>query len=547
MIQLRGVVTSAELNKPISGVEILIRKESGVIEQGAYSDNRGNWAIQKGQATNTFIFRKPGFVTKAYNSIDPPEVVRLLEDRLIGYMEKLWFLPGEQASAYVHAPSRFTAKLCRHGLRKEVVLFLGEFESFAQNVPDAYFVDRGLSWKNPIIYEIPADARPGLYSLLLEAEGEESFAIPMVVSTPTQEQGKNSKLLVLASTNTWQMYNIWGGRSRYRNFEDDISSQFLALEPTNAYLATRRRLIRLLPISVRMSLQRVLGRASISPESQSWRYKKLSIRRPFTNCALEEEDSFSPFTNHLAAGEWRVLTWLEREGIPYDVVSGFELHEQPALLSKYKAIILSTHCEYWTREMFEGLKDNHQSCGLWILNISGNSIYREIQLLEDGSSQWRGVFHHNSADEAELLGVRLCVEAYGTCAPYKVLLPEHWVFEGAPLNSSRFFGTMSLNQNTPLRYGHRYDPGRSGLENGLAGTGASGWEVDRLAKSAPLDVKVVAKGMHRRGCSHMVVRESDGRRGGTFSVSSIVFGGSLLIDAVSSVMLQNVIKKALKD
>ncbi len=42
---------------------------------------------------------------------------------------------------------------------------------------------------------------------------------------------------------------------------------------------------------------------------------------------------------------------------------------------------------------------------------------------------------------------------------------------------------MSLNQNTTKDY-VRYDPGRPGLEDGLEGVGASGWEVDRLSKTA---------------------------------------------------------------
>ena len=65
---------------------------------------------------------------------------------------------------------------------------------------------------------------------------------------------------------------------------------------------------------------------------------------------------------------------------------------------------------------------------------------------------------------------------YGTCAPYKILKPEYWAFEGIPINCRYpFFGEKSLLQNT-RKYNQRYDPGRPGLDDGLLGSGASGWE-----------------------------------------------------------------------
>jgi len=122
---------------------------------------------------------------------------------------------------------------------------------------------------------------------------------------------------------------------------------------------------------------RILSHALRLPRGVSlWREKRLGAK---SRTAMVEG------LTHLAAGEWRLLAWLEREGYSYDIISGYELHNNPDPTNNYKAIILNTHCEYWSQHMFSKLKDFHEHNRGWILNISGNSIYREVDFFEDGS------------------------------------------------------------------------------------------------------------------------------------------------------------------
>lgn len=470
-------------------------------------------------------FQKDGYVAKEFKADELPSKIRLLEDKLIGYQVKLWFLPGEQIKAFIHAPELFTAKIFRHGLQKKLSLDLGHFPPQQQQVPDKHFVEDGLNWRASIEYTMPHDAIPGIYSLLLQSKNEK-FAIPFIVSTPPSKYGKRSKILVLASTNTWQSYNLWGGRSRYRNFEDGLTEGVATPSTISSIKAT---IGPLLPEFIKKSI-RILLREN--RERISWMFKKLTIKRPFTNCGLEEDNPFRPFTNHLAAGEWRLLAWLEREGYNYDIIPGYELHNNPELLKNYRCLILNTHCEYWTREMYDGLKKFHEEENGWILNISGNSIYREIEFFSDGSTRCVSLsFKDSCEDETQILGVRFSSSDYATCAPYKILKPNHWVFQRVPIPKSKVFGGLSLNQNT---------------QNTLDGVGASGWETDKLCKSSPRDIKLVAKGLNSKGGADMVVRESNGKRGGMFSASSIVFGSCLLIDNTSSIIVKNVLSRALK-
>ncbi|MCW8930057.1 MAG: hypothetical protein OQL19_07475, partial [Gammaproteobacteria bacterium] len=282
----------------------------------------------------------------------------------------------------------------------------------------------------------------------------------------------------------------------------------------------------------------------IKYQPPSWKFKKLTIKRPYSNCLLEGSSVYLPFTNHLASAEWRLLAWLERENINYDLISGFELHKNPEVLSQYNALILSSHCEYWTREMYDAVYKSHTNNHLWLLNLSGNTMYREIEFYPDGSTRCVSLsFAQSYADESQLTAVRFSMNDYGTCAPYKILKPEHWCFKGIPINKNYpIFGEKSLLQNT-LQSSNRYDPGRPGLASGLTGSGASGWETDKLTTTAPKDSILIAKGMNKGGGADMIIREPYGHRGGLFTASSITFGSSLLIDYTASELLKNILSK----
>lgn len=539
MNEKKGIVKTAELAEPIEGVEIRCTDEDGVVIIQAATDEEGNWSIRDVPATATVHFEKEGFVSKPFSPEDLPETVRLLEDRLIGYQDRLWFHPGEEVTARIHAPASYDATLFRHGLEKKAVARFPDNPPNTQQVPDEIFVEDGLEWDSSLTYRIPETAEPGLYSLLLESKGQRDFAVPFVVSTPKDAYDR-SDVLVLASTNNWISYNVWGGRNRYRNFEDGLSEPYL-WDPS-FFTELLARAGKMAPRRLVRAVKRIVGMPPSDPE---WKFKRLGIKRPFTNCALEADHVMHPFTNHLAAGEWRVLAWLEREQVPYDILSCFELHHNPEILRDYKAIVLSTHCEYWSREMYYALKKYHLENSLSILNLSGNSIYREVEFFDDGSHRCVSLkFSESVEDETQLIGVRFTEGDFATAAPYKILEPEHWLFQDLDTDGWRYFGQKSLNRRLPGRT-DRYDPGKPGVKSGLQGEGASGWETDKLSPTAPGDFVKVAKGQNPWGGADMVVREAEGNRGGVFSASSITFGGALLIDDFCSGLTKNALNRFL--
>src|SRR5205807_1954944 len=81
-------------------------------------------------------------------------------------------------------------------------------------VPDGHFVERGVGWDNGFGVHrqvIAAPERSGLYYFHAKGESGAFFSFPLVVA-PIRSC---STIAVLASTNTWNAYNAFGGRSNY--------------------------------------------------------------------------------------------------------------------------------------------------------------------------------------------------------------------------------------------------------------------------------------------------------------------------------------------
>jgi hypothetical protein len=525
---ISGTVASASQSAPLEGVRISAIRPDGAPVTEVLSDADGRWVIENVAGAALLAFSKEGYLPKSLAVGSAAGLtIRLLEERLIGYQKRLWAQPGQNVAVLVNSPKPYRAQLLRHGIATETVMELGPFDPISQEVPDGNFVDRGLNWREAFSYTIPPEARPGLYSLrLLEIDQRDCYGITFVVSSPIKNRTAPAGLLVLASTNTWQSYNSWGGRSRYRNYEDQKPSPAAIRAGVNKFART------LLPAKVRVWIKRSLGMhepVQVQDSPKDWRFRRLSIRRPFPNCFIMDDDPLKSFSSHLAAGEWRVLAWLEREGIPYDIISGWELSQYPERVFGYKALMLNTHCEYWTRAMVLAVK-RFEAQGGWLLNLSGNSMYREIECFEDGSTRCISLrLSESIEDESALLGVCFSMAGYRTCAPFEVRNHEHWAFQGTKLKNGDLFAKESLNHPT----------------NGT-GDGGSGHETDKMTPAAPSCTVLLARGVNPKdGGADMVIIENPQGRGGVFSASSITFGGSLLIDDPSSRLVHNLITRAL--
>lgn len=461
-----------------------------------------------------------------------PYQFRLLPDGLLGYMWPKWVRGGERSEFRVHAVEQYKLELWRYGFRKELVQTVGWFDEHGplatmQISPDGDYTQTGVQWNktgytNPHhLQYVTAPARSGLYYLHAATDSGRFFSFPWIVAPATPA----ASIAVLASNITWNAYNNFGGRSNY------IHPDALPPAPT---------------INARMDLLRYIDPLHAAYNAE--RYLPLSFDRPEPlNFIPADEQVTDPIegraSSHVAPAEWRLLGWLEREGFAYDYYAETQFHQGVLDLDAYKIVILSTHPEYWSKDMYYRLKAWVYERGGKLLYLGGNGLNCEVEfpspdtmIVQNGKLgggpfsmfKERGLesrFHVRQESEANLLGV-VCTEAgIMTAAPYGVVDETHWVFAGTGLRNGDTFGERSLHMRVP--------------------GGASGHETDKISASSPRNVRLLAKGLNPDEGGGQITYYDTPSGGAVYSVGSIAYPSSILVDGAVSRITANVLSRFL--
>lgn len=466
---------------------------------------------------------RPGFGCKRVtaNVGDTPIHFRLLSDRLLGYAWPKWCRGGEAVEFRVHAVEPYKLGLWRYGLKKEFIRNIGWYDNHGpravmQTVPDGHFVERGVRWDNGFGLHRQVIAAPevsGLYAFHARTESGEFFSFPLVVA-PAKPR---AAIAVLASTNTWNAYNAFGGRSNY----------IMAARMIDA------------PI---VNAKSDLPRYKLKDYGE-WKsaevFEPLSFDRPEPyNHVPEDVECTDPIEGrqscHLAPAEWRLLGWLEQQGHRYDLYSDYQLHAGILDLDAYRVLILSVHPEYWSAEAYWAVKKWVFERGGRLMYLGGNGLNCRIEFLDGGAAmrclnQWpagsESRFHAQVESEANLLGVVYTDPGAMTVAPYEVLEPDHWVFAGTWLKRGDLFGLKTLHE----RYGD----------------GGSGHETDKVSPSSPSNVQLLARGKNPDdGGAHLVYFET-ASGGAVFSAGSITYPTALFTDPPTAMITANVLNRFL--
>lgn len=483
-------------------------------------------------------FARAGFGSKRVTmsvSSDEPYQFRLLSNTMLGYMWRKWVKAGERSEYRIHSPEECRVSLWRYGWRKEFVRLLnwhGEHSPRAsvQVTPDGDYSQTGVGWNREGYVSaqhsqsVTAPERSGLYYLHLETKTGAFFSFPWVVA-PSQP---GVPIAVLASTNTWNAYNNFGGRSNYINPN--------GLPPVPA-------------VNVRLENARYRAREMrdfYPPAANGCPPLSFERPEPFNHVPLEinvTDPIRGRNESHLAPTEWRLLGWLEREGHAYDLYADYQLHDGTLNLDAYKVLILNTHPEYWSGEMYKRVKAWVTERGGKLMYLGGDGIDGPIEFLDDATARHYNPFENVDVSganregtkevrfdvlfesPARLLGVVLTTEGIMSGAPFRVLDETHWAFAGTGLKNGDLFGEKSLHER--------------------AHGGASGHETDKLSRSSPKNVRHLAKGTNPdNGGADMVFYETPGG-GAVFSVGSITYPACLLVDDSLSRITNNVIAKFL--
>ena len=483
----------------------------------------------------------PGFGSKGADvTVAPgksPIQFRLLADDLLGFVWPRWVRSGEQAELRFHGTEPYRLSLWRYGAEKDFLKLLGWFDehgprSVMQITPDGDYTPGGVEW-NRVGYGgnphhslmITAPVAGGLHYVHAETDSGAFFSAPWIVA-PARP---SAPIAVLHSTNTWNAYNAFGGRSNY------INSAGLPPRPV---------------INARQDLARYGDNALGEWSAPNEDYPFLSFERPEpANAVPRDERPEDPMRGRLsssmAPAEWRLLAWLEREGFAYDTYADQQLHDGTLDLASYKVLIICVHPEYWSRQMLERI-EGWIADGGRLVSLGGNCVNCEVEMPDgksmrcltqltatDGSlgmvspddpSVWLDSrFHRTAMAEAGVIGAATTETGIMTAAPYRVLDASHWVFEGTGLRDGDDFGSESLHERC------------SG--------GASGHETDKRTAQTPADFRTLAKGLNPDdGGAEILIRETDGA-GAVFNTGSITYVASLLVDGDVSTVTRNVLAR----
>lgn len=512
----------------------------------ARSTPRGAVVADLEPGTYRVTLVKDGYGSKHVEmTVDPnqPYHFRLLSDRILGYVWPREVKSGEKSEFRVHSPEPYRLTLWRYGLKREMIQILGWFDEHAaravmQITPDGDYTQTGVQW-NKVGYGsahhtqfVTGPEKSGLY--YLHAKGEKSgefFSFPWVVAPANP----SADIAVLASTNTWLAYNNFGGRSNY------INSNRLPDQPS---------------LNVRQDLIRFNQSGSFNcwgfPDDE---YLPLSFERPeIGNVVREQEEVTDPIEGRLTCGmapaEWRLLGWMEREGYNYDYYSERQLHNGDLDLDAYKILIISVHPEYWSRQMYDRVKAWVHERGGKLMYLGGNGLNCEVEFLGEDRLRFKTFLnpstggelgmpdpnnpdvyfesrmHRTHESEANLLGVVCTETGIMTAAPYQATNTDHWIYAGTGLKEGDIFGENSLHERV---HG-----------------GASGHETDKISPNhSPPGTILLAKGMNRdEGGAEIAYYEKESG-GAVYSVGSITYVPSILVDDTISRMTANVINRFL--
>lgn len=479
----------------------------------------------------TVTLQRSGFGAKRSRVMLPaktPHHFRLLSDGLSGYVWPKWVKSGQLGEFRVHAIEQYRLELWRYGWTPEFVKSLGWHDEHGpratmQVTPDGDYTQSGVEW-NKVGYSSPthkqfveAPSKSGLYYFRVQTPSGLRFSFPWIVA-PAKPA---APLAVLGSNITWNAYNSFGGRSNYIHADE--------FPPTPT-------------VNSRFDLKRYHNKEFLTWYAAN--YAPLSFDRPepFNHIEFHEKIT-DPIEGrqacHLAPAEWRLLGWLEHQGLPYDFYAETQLDDETLDLSAYRALVTAVHPEYWTRKMYDRVKQWVFHDGGRLLYLGGNGLNCEVEIrdsrmwvhngqitgldVEGIGGESRFALRHES--EASLVGVVFTPPGAMTGAPYRVVDASHWCFSRTGLVNGDLFGQKSLHVRCP--------------------GGASGHETDKMSPSSPANTRLLAKGLNPDdGGAHLVHFETP-NGGGVFSVGSISWVSSLPVDEHVDTITGNAIRQFL--
>lgn len=334
-----------------------------------------------------------------------------------GYASELSVVGGEEIGFHISTSAKeYSLKISRMGAKAEVVFEKLRLKADQHPVPENAS-GHGCAWPEAIRIPVDPEWRSGYYHVELSAtdrggrfseRGVRTAGSSCFFVVRAAEPGKNARIVLQLSTNTYNAYNNWGGLSLY------------------AYN----------------------GRGGVQGN-------RVSFHRPPASQFFKWELPF--------------IKWAEQNGYELDYAVNSDLEFRPEILDHYSLVLSVGHDEYWSTPMRDHL-EKYIAGGGNVAFFSGNVCCWQVRSEDDGQALtcWKEHLtkdplfpsddnsllstlwgHHLlKRPENELTGVgflhggfhlshKMVMDGSGA---FKVHRPEHWIFEGTDLQRDAEFG-----------------------------------------------------------------------------------------------------------
>jgi hypothetical protein len=324
---------------------------------------------------------------------------------VFGYTNQLSYRPGEEVSFHLSSSeAAVTLLISRLAAEREPVYEKSGIACQAHPIPDRAS-SHGCGWPSAFSMRIPETWRSGYYEVSLAAGTAKSECFLVVRAA---EPGKQARILLQLSTNTYNAYTNWGGHSLY-SFHDRDGLQ-----------------------GHRVSFDR-----PIKSQFSNW-------ERPFA-------------------------AWAEASGYAMDYAVNSDLEFHPEILKNYRLVLSVGHDEYWSAPMRDHL-EKFIAGGGNVAFFSGNTCCWQVRSEDKGRAltcwkQWYNLdpnfrttdhkllstawgHHLVGRPENELTGVGFLWGGYHLShgefmdgpGSFQVHRPAHWLFAGTDLKRDDRFG-----------------------------------------------------------------------------------------------------------
>ncbi len=346
----------------------------------------------------------------------------------------------------------------------------GEDMSF-RNRPEHYgaihFHDDDIydfAWETDFTFTIPDDLPSGAYLAHIQCNGHED-KMPFFVCPPLGKP--TAKLCVLVSTFTYVIYGNYARPAYHESWHTRVAEW--DAYPWNPAVHTEYGL----------STYNFHGDGSGICHASHLR-PLFNVRPGYLSMGVGEDSGL----RHLPA-DAHLLTWLDQQGIDYDIITDRELHDDGvAAIAPYQVLTTGAHPEYHTAETLDAIEAFRDGGGN-LMYLGGNGFY------------WRVALHESEPGAIEIRrgegGIRAWAAEPGEYFnAFDGNYGGMWRRNGRPPQSIAGLG-FTAQGNFTASYYRRLEASREGelawmfegIEDdligdfGLSGGGAAGFELDR--------------------------------------------------------------------